>query len=98
VNAGKNYEETACRELEEELGISVPVREIARIAPCEETGHEFVGLYEAEHDGPLSLPPSEIELGEWFTLDQIRNWAARRPEDFAPGFLKCWEIWNQSRS
>jgi 16S rRNA (adenine1518-N6/adenine1519-N6)-dimethyltransferase len=98
VNAGKNYEETACRELEEELGISVPVREIARIAPCEETGHEFVGLYEAEHEGPLSLPPSEIELGEWFTVDQIRNWAARRPEDFAPGFLKCWEIWNQSRS
>ncbi|RFC45305.1 MAG: 16S rRNA (adenine1518-N6/adenine1519-N6)-dimethyltransferase [Verrucomicrobia bacterium] len=98
VNAGRDYEETALREVEEELGISAPVREVSKIAPCEDTGHEFVGLYEAEHEGPLTLPPSEIELGEWFTIDQIRNWTARRPEDFAPGFLKCWEIWTQARS
>jgi len=95
VNAGRDYEETALRELEEELGVRVPVREVTKITPCHETGHEFVMLYEAQHEGPFRLPPAEIELGEWFTPTQIQQWAARRPEDFAPGFLKCWEIWRR---
>jgi 16S rRNA (adenine1518-N6/adenine1519-N6)-dimethyltransferase len=98
VNAGRDYEETASREVEEELGIVVPVRKVSKIMPCEETGHEFVMLYETQHEGPFRLSPAEIELGEWFTTAQIQAWTARRPEDFAPGFLKCWEVWRRTVS
>jgi len=98
VNAGQDYEPTALRELEEELGIHASVRSISKITPCEETGHEFVVLFEAHHSGPFDLPPSEIEYGEWFTLSQICEWTSRRPEDFAPGFLKCWDVWRRSRA
>lgn len=97
VNAGQSYEETAARELEEELGVSAPVHCIARIAACEETGHEFVHLFEARHEGPFFLPPAEIECGEWFGEAQVDRWVGARPEDFAPGFLKCWALWKQGR-
>lgn len=93
VNAGHEYGETAARELEEELGIRAPVREIGRITACENTGWEFVRLYRAEHEGPFTLAPAEIESGAWFTEAQITQWTAARPQDFAPGFLECWRLW-----
>ena len=47
-------------------------------------------IYRARHNGPFRLPPSEIEMGGFFTLAHIARWIAARPEDFAKGFLECW--------
>lgn len=91
VCAGDTYEGTAPRELEEELGVSAPVEEVGAIDACRNTGWEFVRIYRAQHNGPFRLPPSEIEFGGFFTLDQVRRWIAARPEDFAKGFLECWQ-------
>ncbi len=90
VNAGDDYEVTASREIEEELGVRADLREEARIGACAETGMEFVRLYRAAHDGPFLLPPSEIDCGGWFTCGQVEQWTEARPGDFATGFLKCW--------
>jgi 16S rRNA (adenine1518-N6/adenine1519-N6)-dimethyltransferase len=96
VNAGQTYDETARRELMEELGVEAPVREIGAVPACAGTGWEFVRLYRAEHEGPFSLPPAEIETGGWFTLRQIERWIAIRPQDFATGFLECWRVFQKS--
>ena len=96
VNSGETYDETAPRELQEELGVSAPVHLVTRIAACKETGDEFVGLYRAMHEGPFHLPPPEIECGAWFTREQLERWIAARPGDFAPGFLVCWKAWLKS--
>ncbi len=90
VNAGDTYAQTAPREIREELGIDAQPTEIASLAASENTGWEFVRLFRAEHDGPFTLPPAEIESGAFFTLEQIARWIAARPLDFAPGFLECW--------
>lgn len=90
VNAGDDYDTTAPRELEEELGVKAPLTLIGEIPACKGTGWEFVKIYRAEHEGPFRLPPSEIESGAFFTREQIRNWIAARPQDFAKGFLECW--------
>jgi len=90
VNAGDTYEITAPRELEEELGIQVPVELVGEIDACRNTGMEFVKIYRARHNGPFRLPPSEIECGGFFTIAQVAHWIAVRPEDFAKGFLECW--------
>jgi 16S rRNA (adenine1518-N6/adenine1519-N6)-dimethyltransferase len=68
-----------------------------RIAACEDTGNEFVHLYQAKHEGPFRLPPAEIESGEWFSREQIQEWTEARPGDFAPGFLRCWKLWLSSQ-
>ena len=90
VNAGDTYAGTAPREIREELGVDAQPTEIASLAASENTGWEFVRLFRAQHDGPFTLPPAEIESGAFFTLEQIARWTAARPQDFAPGFLECW--------
>jgi 16S rRNA (adenine1518-N6/adenine1519-N6)-dimethyltransferase len=96
VNAGNTYEETAPRELEEELGVSAPVTEIGWIAARATTGWEFVRLYRAEHPGPFRLNPAEIDTGGWFTLAQLDTWTASRPGDFASGFLECFRLYRET--
>lgn len=95
VNSGNDYEETARRELTEELGVKAPIEEIGSVAACPGTGWEFVRLYRAQHEGPFTLPPAEIETGGWFTLEQLDRWVAARPEDFATGFLECWSVFRK---
>jgi len=98
VDAGRSYDETAPRELQEELGIAAPVREIGSLPARETTGWEFVRLYRAEHNGPFCLNPAEIETGGWFTLPQLARWTAARPDDFASGFLECFARLSDERA
>ncbi len=97
VNAGQDYPETAARELREELGVEAPLKWVAKADAAEDTGHEFVHLFEASHEGPFQLPPSEVDCGEWFEPAQLERWLVARPEDFAPGFRRCWALWRQTR-
>jgi 16S rRNA (adenine1518-N6/adenine1519-N6)-dimethyltransferase len=90
VNAGEAYAETAPREIEEELGVSATVEEIAALPPSQMTGWEHVRLYRAQHEGPFQLNPAELDGGGFFTPDQIDRWTTARPQDFATGFLECW--------
>jgi 16S rRNA (adenine1518-N6/adenine1519-N6)-dimethyltransferase len=94
VNAGDDYEETAIREVGEEMGAKVDrVELLARIEANAMTGWEFVHLFRAEHEGPFQLPPAEIETGGFFPVAVIKEWIARRQEDFATGFLECFRRW-----
>jgi 16S rRNA (adenine1518-N6/adenine1519-N6)-dimethyltransferase len=90
VNAGQTYDETAPREIEEELGVTADTTLLATIPPSADTGWEFVRLYRAEHDGPFRLNPSELDSGGFFTTEQITRWTEARPQDFAGGFRECW--------
>ena len=91
VNAGQSYVETAPRELEEEMGVQTPLEEIGSIAACPLTGMEFVRIFRGTHEGPFALPPAEIECGAFFPPSLIDDWIKRRPDDFATGFIACWE-------
>lgn len=95
LNAGEGYLETAIRELEEELGVvSKELQEIASIKASAATGWEHVKLYLARHDGAVRFPCSEVEAGQWFSIDEIRAWVQVRPEDFASGFVECWNTFD----
>ncbi|MFL6527146.1 MAG: 16S rRNA (adenine(1518)-N(6)/adenine(1519)-N(6))-dimethyltransferase RsmA [Chthoniobacterales bacterium] len=96
VDAGEEYEAAAVREVQEELGVSPTLMPVAKIAASEGTGHEFIKIYRAEHDGPFSLPPVEIEHGEFFPRAVVNAWVATRPSDFAPGFVECWRVFSAS--
>ncbi len=91
VEAGEEYDKTAIRELEEELGVKAELTRVAKL-PCQEnTGWEFIWLYRGEHGGPFQLAKAEIEYGEFFPTDVVSGWVKARPDDFAPGFLECWK-------
>jgi 16S rRNA (adenine1518-N6/adenine1519-N6)-dimethyltransferase len=90
VEAGEKYDETAARELEEELGVKAELTRVVKL-PCQEkTGWEFIWLYRGEHEGPFNLAKAEIEHGDFFPVGVVSRWVKARPQDFAPGFLECW--------
>ena len=91
VEAGEEYDETAARELEEELGVSTPLNRVVKLPCSERTGWEFIWLYQGQHDGPFQLAKTEIEHGEFFPIEIVSRWVNARPKDFAPGFLDCWK-------
>jgi 16S rRNA (adenine1518-N6/adenine1519-N6)-dimethyltransferase len=90
VSAGDDHDATAARELKEELGIVTALERVANIPASEKTGEEFIWLYRGEYDGELTPARAEIEAVEYFPLALIATWIGERPEDFAPGFLECW--------
>lgn len=92
VSAGEEYDATAVRELEEELGITTPLARIAKLTASAETGQEFIWLYRGEHNGPFTPARAEVDAVQFFPVESITQWIEKRPADFAPGFIACWRV------
>ncbi len=92
VGAGEDYDGTAVREMQEELGVRPvrPPQRMFRIEACPDTGWEFVWVYCVAAEGPFTLQADEIERGDWFAPEEIDRWVAATPDDFASAFLLLW--------
>jgi 16S rRNA (adenine1518-N6/adenine1519-N6)-dimethyltransferase len=95
VTAGESYDDTARRELREELGISVPLRRLAKLPASEHTDHEFIRLYNGAAAGDLVPNRTEIEQGAFLPPAAVDGWTSARPQDFAPAFLECWKMYRE---
>ncbi len=83
--AGESFDDGARRELEEELGVVAPLE---RLFPLRwEDAHTAVHgmVYRAVYDGPFRLQPEEVVRGEFLTVDEVSERAAREP--FCPDGL-----------
>lgn len=87
VSAGESYDETAPRELEEELGISgVPLRMLHKFAACADTSWEFTVLYSGVTDQSPVPDPEEMTAILWLSVEEIAAWMSRSPDEFSPAF------------
>jgi 16S rRNA (adenine1518-N6/adenine1519-N6)-dimethyltransferase len=98
VNAGEDYDETARRELKEELGVEVPLERIFKLPASSRTGHEFIRGYRGIVFSNPVPNKCEIETGLFFAPAMIDGWTSGRPDDFAPGFLECWKAYRKMYS
>lgn len=95
VTAGETYDETAWRELKEELGVDVPLKKISKITASRGTDYEFIWLYSGVITQDLSPSKGEIETGVFLPPTIVDGWTSARPEDFAPAFLRCWKAYRR---
>jgi 16S rRNA (adenine1518-N6/adenine1519-N6)-dimethyltransferase len=95
VRAGENYDETARRELKEELGVDVPLERIFKLTASSRSDYEFIWGYRGLVSGDPAPDKCEIERGLFFPPAMIDGWTAARPDDFAPGFLECWKTYRR---
>jgi 16S rRNA (adenine1518-N6/adenine1519-N6)-dimethyltransferase len=95
VSAGETYDETAPRELQEELGLTSPIERLASFPAGPETANEFTALYRTITDSPPQFDPGEIAGGAFYELSEIDEWLARAPEQFSPPFRIAFE-WYRS--
>ena len=93
VTEGERYDDTARRELNEELGVSVALQKISKLPASQNTDQEFIWLYRGTLSDDPAPNKSEIEQGAFLPPTTIDGWTLARPEDFAPGFLECWKTY-----
>jgi isopentenyldiphosphate isomerase len=86
VLAGESYEESATRELEEEMGIrNVPLTRLFDFYFEDERTQVWGGAFSCVYDGPLTLQAEEVESVSVMTSDEIFQRAKTEP--FTPDGL-----------
>ena len=98
VNAGEDYNSAAQRELKEELGIDVGLKQLGKLPASTRTDQEFISVYQGRHDGDFKTEPTEIEIVQFFPPGLVDSWIDARPNDFAAAFLECWKLRRQMAS
>ncbi|QDT36830.1 NUDIX hydrolase [Stratiformator vulcanicus] len=86
VTAGDDYDETAHRELEEELGLTCDITRVAKFDASPDSAYEFTVLYKAVTDDAPVPDPEEISDVKFASLDDWKEQAAAQPELFTPPF------------
>ncbi len=86
VSAGESYDETAPRELFEELGITATIVRRRKFCACADTSFEFTMLYTAVCDDEINPDFGEMTEVRWMNTADILNWVTTSPDDFSPAF------------
>lgn len=94
VGAGEGYDETAERELAEELGIRARPEYLASFPASPDTANEHTRLYRVVTDQQPTPDPDEIASVEYVAIDEMRRRMEKDPEDFTPPFrvLFSWYV------
>lgn len=86
VSAGEDYDASAARELQEELGLSAPLERVGYFRARPELANEHTVLYRATTDDEPTFDPAEIDDGAYHAPDEIDDMIAADPDRFAPSF------------
>jgi len=87
VLAGESYEEAACRELDEELGVTDVVLSHRFIRYFEDRDNKVWGsIFTCTHNGPFTLQKEEIDEGRFVTISAL--WDLSRSETVTPDGLE----------
>ena len=96
VLAGESYEESAIRELEEEMGIrDVPLTRMFDFYFADERTQVWGGAFSCVYDGPLTLQAEEVESVSLMTSDEIFQRA--KTEQFTPDGLYVVRRYDEER-
>lgn len=100
VDEGESYLEAAMRELDEELSVkNISLQEITKFytenIDGAETMKRFNTLYLGNYDGEINFNPEETSEVKWITLDKLASWMEEKPQDFAQGFIKAFNLFSK---
>ena len=96
VLAGESYEESAMRELAEEMGIRhVPLTRLSDFYFADERTQVWGGAFSCVYDGPLSLQAEEVESVSLMTIDEIFQHA--QTERFTPDGMYVVQRYHEER-
>jgi 8-oxo-dGTP pyrophosphatase MutT (NUDIX family) len=89
--AGEDYDSAARRELEEELGITVPLRRLFDLRFVEGDMAVNGAVYSCSCEGPFVLQPSEVAHGRFMDLAEVVELSQRQP--FCPDGIEALRLY-----
>jgi 16S rRNA (adenine1518-N6/adenine1519-N6)-dimethyltransferase len=98
VSAGETYDETAPRELAEELGLTAPLERLTKFAARPELAREHTVLYRTTTDQPPRPDRAEIDQVRWMTLDEIDSLLEGEPAQFSPPFVVLFRWYRENHA
>jgi isopentenyl-diphosphate delta-isomerase type 1 len=96
VNYGETYEQAAIRELEEELGIKVPLTRLGKFTSFSLIEKEISTVYLSTYDGEISINEQEISQGFFLNLQQIEDDINQGKKPFPVGFQMALNVYKTS--
>ena len=102
IVAGESPDESAARELAEELGVSgVPITPVGTAEYADERTRFRAHLYEVTWDGEVRHQPEEVAWGAWWTPRELAEQVAAEPDRFMPDSVALWAdrlaAWREGR-
>ncbi len=94
VDHGESYEETAERELEEELGIKTRLVKLFDFKKYTGNDNEIIRVFGGKHDGLFKPNRDEMDKVEFFTLNEINKML--KTEKFTPGTVEIFREINKN--
>ncbi len=90
--AGESYEDSARREVGEELGVApLDLREVGALR-YEDTRNRVLGrIYQCRVEGPLRLQAEEIVDGRWMAVEEVERQIRTAP--FCPDGVVAFGVW-----
>lgn len=92
VDEGDTYDSAVKREMNEEIGVDVPLHPIGKFQSEDITVDKKILEFNAIYEGtissstPLALQESEVSDTKWFELDELKQLMQDAPDQFTPGF------------
>ena len=91
VTHGEEYEETAKREMKEELGIETNLERIGLIKTSRTLDFENIMFFKGNHEGPFELDKREVDFVQFFSIEEIKK-MIERGDKITGGFLRAFKI------
>ncbi len=93
VASGETYDDTAPRELLEEVGIACALTWFHTEPASEATAMEFMALYTGASDAVPSPDPAEVTEVAWWDPEALAARMASHPDEFTPNFRTGFARW-----
>lgn len=87
----ESYKDAASRRLKEEMGFSVPLKEILRFTYSAEYDtiwgeNEYDVVFDGQYDGKITADPNEAADHKWVGVDWIKKDVQDNPQLYSPWF------------
>jgi len=92
VDSGESYKDAAKRELKEELGIKLPLKQSFFIKVRQKIDSENIRLFIGKSNGPFIFNKKEIKKIDFFTIAKIKK-MIKSGENFTPHFLAVFKTY-----
>jgi len=77
VQKGEAYEQAAKRELEEELGVIVPLIKILDTPYDHYKMRKFLSVFRGISEGPFNFNEEEVAGGRWFSVADVKDMVSK---------------------